>query len=249
MAPTQPTPTAGAGDAPAVMQNARVRQPIMQHPATTACSAPVPSLHGASMPAPDPDSDLAAGADADASSAVLAELVANHRAFLGFLERRLGGDRALAEDVLQDAFVRGIDRLATLRDDESAVAWFYRMLRNAIVDLHRRRGASQRALAALADELATSESTAASIELRDEVCRCVGQLAATLKPEYATALRRVELDGVAVKEFAREAGITSNNAAVRVFRAREALRKQVARSCGTCAAHGCEACSCQGGRS
>lgn len=195
----------------------------------------------------EPGSDTrTAGTDA---AAVLAQLVANHRAFLGFLERRLGGDRALAEDVLQDAFVRGMDKLDSLRDDESAVAWFYRMLRNAVIDQHRRRGAAQRALAALAHELEASEPTDAASELRDEVCRCVGALAETLKPEYAAALRRVELDGVAVKDFAVEAGITSNNAAVRVFRARAALREQVARSCGTCAAHGCEDCSCEGGRS
>ena len=31
---------------------------------------------------------------------------------------------------------------------------------------------------------------------------------------------------------------------VRVFRAREALRRQVAASCGTCAEHGCIACTC-----
>ena len=50
---------------------------------------------------------------------------------------------------------------------------------------------------------------------------------------------------MAVKDYAAEAGITSNNAAVRVFRAREALRKQVARSCGTCADHGCLDCTCE----
>ena len=38
-------------------------------------------------------------------------LVENHRAFLGFLERRVG-DRALAEDLLQDAFTRNLDRLS-----------------------------------------------------------------------------------------------------------------------------------------
>jgi DNA-directed RNA polymerase specialized sigma24 family protein len=45
--------------------------------------------------------------------------------------------RALAEDILQDAFVRGVNKLDTLRSDESAIAWFYRVLRNAIID-HRR---------------------------------------------------------------------------------------------------------------
>ena len=60
--------------------------------------------------------------------------------------------------------------------------------------------------------------------------------------------RRIEIDGLAVKDYAVEAGITSNNAAVRVFRAREALKKQVARSCGTCADHGCLECTCGAGR-
>lgn len=169
-------------------------------------------------------------------------LVANHRAFLGFLTRRLGS-RALAEDVLQNAFVRGLAKLDTLRDDESAVAWFYRVLRNAVIDQHRRAGAAERALQALATEL---DATDAPSEVHAEVCRCVGMLAETLKPDYATALRRIELDGVAVKDFAIEAGISSSNAAVRVFRAREALRKQVARSCGTCAEHGCLSCTCDG---
>jgi hypothetical protein len=47
-----------------------------------------------------------------------------------------------------------------------------------------------------------------------------------------------------VKDYADQAGINSNNAGVRVFRARDALRKQVQRSCGTCATHGCVDCTC-----
>ncbi|TAJ17066.1 MAG: RNA polymerase subunit sigma-70, partial [Planctomycetota bacterium] len=63
-------------------------------------------------------------------------------------------------------------------------------------------------------------------------------------PEYANALRRVEIDGVAVKDFADEAGISASNAGVRLFRARDALRARVRRSCGTCAEHGCLDCTC-----
>lgn len=81
-------------------------------------------------------------------------------------------------------------------------------------------------------------------ELRDAICGCVVRLASTLKPEYETALRRVDVEGVAVQDFATEAGITPNNASVRVFRAREALRKQLKSSCGRCAEHGCLECSC-----
>jgi RNA polymerase sigma-70 factor (ECF subfamily) len=72
----------------------------------------------------------------------------------------------------------------------------------------------------------------------------VGELAETLKPEYREALRSVEIDGSSVKDYALRAGISSNNAAVRVFRAREALRRQVIASCNTCAEHGCFDCTC-----
>lgn len=168
-------------------------------------------------------------------------LVENHREFLRFLERRVGR-RDVAEDILQDAFARGLDRLATLRDDEAAVAWFYRTLRNATVDYYRRSKVRDQALARFAEEMETAVEPVEAV--REEVCRCVGRLADTLKPEYADALRRVEVDGVAVKDFATERGISSGNAAVRVFRAREALRRQVAVSCGTCAEHGCISCTC-----
>lgn len=181
-------------------------------------------------------------AEAPESPEVVIALVKNHRDFLGFLQKRLG-DRALAEDILQEAFVRGLDKVTTLENEESATAWFYRILRNAVVDHHRRRATADRKLESFAAEL--EQHAEPEGEVRGAVCRCVGELAGTLKPEYADALRRVEIDGVTVKDYAAEAGITSNNAAVRVFRAREALRKRVSRSCGTCADHGCLDCTCE----
>jgi RNA polymerase sigma factor (sigma-70 family) len=81
------------------------------------------------------------------------QLVDNHRQFLGFLERRLG-DRALAEDILQDAFVKSIEKPEDARDESSAAAWFYRTLRNAVIDHHRRMGSRNRALETLAREMA-----------------------------------------------------------------------------------------------
>lgn len=173
---------------------------------------------------------------------VVEALVANHRSFLSFLERRVGS-RAVAEDILQDAFVRGLDRAQEIREEDSAVAWFYRVLRNATIDHYRRGGAAARALESFARELETHED--ATPEVHAVVCRCVGELAKTLKPEYAEALREIEVGGVAVKDYAEKNGISASNAGVRVFRAREALRKQVARSCGTCAEHGCLDCSCE----
>lgn len=168
-------------------------------------------------------------------------LVENHRAFLRYLERRLGS-RETAEDILQDAFVRNLDRLETL-PEEAVVPWFYRVLRNALIDHVRRRDASYRAMAALALELGTT-ATASSPELHQEVCACVGRLAGTLKPEYAEALQAIDVHGIPVKTFAADKGLSAANAGVRVFRARQALKRRVIASCGTCAEHGCLDCSC-----
>jgi RNA polymerase sigma factor (sigma-70 family) len=167
-------------------------------------------------------------------------LVENRRAFLSFLERRVGR-RELAEDVLQDAFARSLEKVP-LGSEESAAAWFYRVLRNAVVDHYRRGGASERALTALARQL--DEEIEPGLDERDAVCRCVARLADTLKQEYAQALRRVDVDGLSVQDYAAEAGITPNNAGVRVFRARQTLRKRVVHWCGACAARGCVDCSC-----
>lgn len=171
---------------------------------------------------------------------VVASLVSSHGEFLAFLQKRVG-DRALAQDLLQEAYARSLPKLETLAHQESAVAWFYRILRNALIDHHRRHAAQGRKLAALASEPAPQPA----IEADGAVCRCVSALATNLKQEYSAALQRVEVDGVAVKDYAQEAGISGSNAAVRLFRAREALRKQVKRRCGSCADDGCVNCTCE----
>jgi RNA polymerase sigma-70 factor (ECF subfamily) len=172
---------------------------------------------------------------------VIRTLVSNHRQFLSFLERRVKS-RAVAEDILQEAFARGINKVDALRSDESAVAWFYRVLRNALIDYRRRTGAAERKLSAFGLEV--EDHLEPDIEMRGAICRCVSELAATLKSDYAHALQMVEVEELALKDYATRAGISPTNARVRVFRAREALRKQVIRSCGTCAEHGCLDCSC-----
>jgi RNA polymerase sigma-70 factor (ECF subfamily) len=180
-----------------------------------------------------------------AQGAPIDVLVQDHRAFLRYLERRVG-DRALAEDILQDAFAKVVSRPSQAPSDEGIVPWFYRTLRNAAIDHFRRRGAADRAYEAFARELETHEVPAE--EMTAEICACVSRLADTLKPEYAEALQAIEVGGIPVKTFAEQKGLSSSNAGVRVFRAREALKKRVAQSCGTCAEHGCLDCTCQAAR-
>lgn len=173
---------------------------------------------------------------------VLGLLLENHAHFLRFLERRVDS-RQDAEDILQEAFVRSLSRTDTLQGVESATAWFYRVLRNAITDHYRREGTRSRTVQRLAMESETA-TAGPDQELEAVACACVTSLVGTLKPEYGAALRRVDLDGMSVRGFAEEAGITPGNAGVRLHRAREALRRQLARCCGTCLDHGCLDCSC-----
>ena len=183
--------------------------------------------------------DPAAGEEQQAHLGVLLD---NHRAFLSYLERKVG-DRALAEDILQDAFAKLAARPELAPSSGAIVPWFYRVLRNAAIDQFRRRGAADRAVEAFARELQTHEQPTA--EAAAEICACVSRLAASLKPEYADALNAIEVNGTAVQAYAAQKGLSARNAAVRVFRAREALKKRVVQSCGTCAEHGCFNCTCR----
>ena len=174
------------------------------------------------------------------SPEAIQRLVESHREFLAFLERRVES-RAVAEDILQEAFVRGLERGAGVRDEDSVVAWFYRVLRNAVVDHYRHNASAERALEAYGREFASVEP---AHEIQDEICQCLNGLLESLKPEYGQALRLVDMEDGSLKELAARAGISEGNAAVRVHRAREAMRKQVRLSCGSCAEHGCLNCSC-----
>ena len=183
------------------------------------------------------------------SSEAVAKLVAGHRQFLSFLESRVES-REVAEDILQAAFVRSLERGADLENEESVVAWFYRVLRNAVVDHYRRRASGERAINAWGRESVFTALPDA--EVQRQICECLSELVDALKPEYAEALRVVDLEEGSLNDLASRAGITSGNAAVRVHRAREALKKQVKAACGTCAEHGCFDCHCkppQAGRS
>lgn len=173
------------------------------------------------------------------SPAVVEKLVANHREFLSFLQARVAS-RTVAEELLQAAFVRTMEKGGAIRDNESAIAWFYRLLRNAIIDHYRKNAVQGRAdeRAAIEGELPLDE------ELNDAVCKCINALLPTLKSEYATVLDRVDVQGRPVTAVASELGITANNATVRLHRARRALKRQLERSCGSCATHGCLNCTC-----
>lgn len=131
---------------------------------------------------------------------------------------------------------RALARVDQLKSLERVEAWVSRIASNAAIDELRRRNKGFVDI----DEA----------ELPDQCdndgvgCWCVLAQVGSLKPEYATILRRVVIDGARVTDVAVELGLSANNAMVRLHRAREALRKQMQKHCGTINVRSCSDCGC-----
>lgn len=170
-------------------------------------------------------------------------LVANYRRFASFLESEVGS-RAVSEEILQDAFGRGAHNLGALHAHESAVGWFYRLLRNAVIE-QPRAGSFEQKLTAFRTGI--EQRLEPSVELLDAIRRYVAELAGVLEPEHAAALHSVELGGTSIDDFAAANGISPRLAGVRIADARAALRQRVVSSCGICVVHGRWNCTCGSG--
>jgi RNA polymerase sigma factor (sigma-70 family) len=172
----------------------------------------------------------------------LDQLFGQRKQFLAFIQRRVS-DTELAEDILQTAYLRAFEHKDDFKPRESAVAWFYKLLRNAVIDSYRRHTSRDKALEAWTRELETFASP--SSELQAEVCACLYNVLDSLKPEYAEILRSVDLEEQRLQDFAAQHHLTTSNAGVRIHRARAALRKLLLQTCATCAEHGCLNCTCK----
>ena len=200
---------------------------ILTEPASSSSAAPV------ARAAP-------LGAVAAGIPAALGELGRHRGRFVAFARRRVGSD-ADAEDLVQQAFARAAEKLGDLREPAAARAWFFRVLRRLVIDQYARRATRDRKLAELGAsiETATSEEAAA--------CACALGLLDGLRPEYADIVRRVDLDDQPVDRAAAALGISSNNASVRLHRARAKLRAELVALCGpgsAAAAQACGDCDC-----
>jgi RNA polymerase sigma factor (sigma-70 family) len=196
------------------------------------------------VPASQVDSSSAVPvSDARSEGSGIAQTLAQNREeFLEFLARRVGS-RELAEELLQDAFVNGLAHAGSVRDEESAVAWFYRLLRNRLVD-HYRAAARERARTESDETLAETASADEDRDLHNQVCACVGRTLDAVSPAYAAVLRAVDLEGEALEGFAHREGIGIGNARVRLHRARRSMRERLEAMCGANQAAAFVNCDC-----
>src|SRR5262245_59180555 len=177
------------------------------------------------------------------SERALERLLASREQFVSFVKKRVTSPEP-AEDLVQSAFIKALEHGGDVRSEESVVAWFYRVLRNSVSDYYRHTGTDK---LEFTDSLPEKGSLARSELPHNEICECLNPLLDNLKAEYREAIRVVDLGEAPLADLAACAGITESNAAVRVHRARQAMKKQVESACGACAEHHCINCDCKHG--
>jgi len=167
---------------------------------------------------------------------VIAEALTRDRAKLEGIVRRRFPDLDAA-DIVQRAAVRALERCDELRDVERVPAWLARIAVTSAIDVAR--GPARREISTEnVPEVDVVQPTA------DETCACTIGLLEKLPAAYADMLRRVDVGDESLDDVAHALDIEKGNAAVRLHRARRALRDRLREHCGVENARACLTCTC-----
>lgn len=149
-------------------------------------------------------------------------LVERYRMDFGRIAEALVGDADLAADALQEAFIKAFRSLASCRDPDRFRPWFYRIVANACHDA--RRGKKTVPI----DDLDVAAKETADARLHDdELAKRLQQAMEGLTPEQREAFVMKEVEGRDYQEMAGllETGVDALK--MRVYRAKEVLRKEL----------------------
>jgi RNA polymerase sigma factor (sigma-70 family) len=167
----------------------------------------------------------------------ISDVVARERSRLhGFIRRRVPDARD-AEDILQDVFYELVEANRLLMPIEHVSSWLFRVARNRIIDLFRRKrleslsaeavvGDDEEGLS-LEDLLPSPEAGPEALYARsvllDELALAVGDLPAEQRQVFVAH----ELEGRSFKEMAAETGVSVNTLLSRKRYAVRHLREQL----------------------
>ena len=154
-----------------------------------------------------------------------------------FIRRRVA-NQADAEDILQEVFSELVEAYRLMQSVEDVGAWLFRVARNRITDLFRKRSTEARAErpgsngdedesldleAILASAEAGPETTYAQALLLDELEAALSEL----PPEQREAFIAHEFEGKSFKELAQETGQSMNTLLSRKHYAVRYLRQRL----------------------
>ena len=164
------------------------------------------------------DSDLV-GRAREGDQVAFAQLFEHYHApILNYLHRMVG-DRAMAEDLTQDTFIKAYNALPSTRPDLAFKPWLYRIATNTAISQLRRRKIVQWIPFLPGHDHASEQSIERSVSRRQDI----EQTLSRLPQHYAAALLLPHYQGLSLAETADALGITENAAKLRLFRARKAF--------------------------
>ena len=154
-----------------------------------------------------------------------------------FIRRRVPDPRD-AEDILQDVFYELVEANRLLMPIEHVTGWLFRVARNRITDLFRRKRPEQFSGTAVADEneellriedlLPSPDAGPEALYARAVLLEALELAVAELPPEQRAVFVAHELEGRSFKEMAAETGTSVNTLLSRkryaVLRLRERLQ-------------------------
>ena len=138
-----------------------------------------------------------------------------------------GGDRAVADDVTQQIFLKLFTAIRQFRGDSEFTTWLYRLVVNACLDERRRR---KRWLPWGETEGITSRSEKKPQEQRFErieVAQAVQQAIAELKPKFRLPILLKYIEGLSYEEIASVMGCSKGTVASRLNRGHSQLAKRL----------------------
>ena len=160
------------------------------------------------------------------SAEVFAEFGRRLRAFVS---RRVR-NRADAEDILQETFLRIHKHLARVRGPERLAAWVFQVARSATADHYRRRGQVHEPLGEQHDRPQADRADATEADFR-ELADCLTPMTRLLPEPDREAIDLSEIQGLTQREASARAGVTLSGMKSRVQRARWKLKAMLVDCC------------------
>lgn len=184
---------------------------------------------------------------AASDTAVRAAIVGSYDRLRNYLHKRFNPP-ADAQEVLQTFVLRALERSADVRDAESVRGWLSKVLATTIADFHRQTSKSKTREVPLPAELSDRLAVDQDAELDIAVCECLYAHLPLLKIEHAEVIRRIDLAGEPRELVAADLRVTVNHLNVRLYRARQALKKRLEDKCVVCREESFMECRCGEGR-
>jgi len=144
----------------------------------------------------------------------------------GFLTRQ-SGNPALAEDILQETFLRAMTEGAKFCSLENPRAWLFRVARNQFIDQTRKAETKNRSND-IPDDFPDDVAEIPVIKTLDV---CLPKVLAKMHDEDREVIERCDLEGMLQAQFAKEKGLTLAGAKSRVQRARKRLKSELIKLC------------------